>query len=286
MNFKNPERSAEQSLRSPEYLHPLIAEAVIKAREMKTKEAIQPELFSSVYGADAVARDLEFVRTMKGKFDPETAVHKQYADVFEAVFYQHAELSNWLGDDTHTILTSEYDDIKNGIDVLVRLNNSPRAFPYVGMGIDVTFGRMSVEGKIARLFKEIEKEKEELGTVRYFMDPDYAPFKGELHNMPHIVVGVERRRVIELAGQWLRGEKRALEENPIQLVILNQVIDQLKTFRDYASSLGKRDLAEIYNADISVFAPVLRDKRKMDISDYENDLVAKELSREIEVRKK
>lgn len=284
MKFENPEFAAQKSLNSPEYLHPLIAEAAIKAREIKKEEAIDPVLFDSVYGSDAVARDTEYVRSMKAKFGSEDEVHKKYADVFEAIFYENAEMSNWLGENTHTVLTSEFDDIKNGMDVLVRLNDASRSFPYVGMGIDVTFGRNSVEKKINRVFGEIEKGQ--LGTVRYFMDPDYAQFKGELSGMPHIIVGVERRHVIELAGQWLRGEKRKLGENPIQLVVLQQIMAQLKAFRDYADGLGRQDLVEIYNADISVFTPVLRDKRDMDISDYSDDPVIKELYRALELRKK
>jgi hypothetical protein len=284
MKFENPEFAAQRSLNSPEYLHPLIAEAAIKAREVKKAEAIDPTIFESVYGRDAVARDLEYVRSMKTKFGSEDEVHKKYADVFEAVFYENAEMSNWLGENTHTIMTSEFDDIKNGMDVLVRLNDSARAFPYVGMGIDVTFGRNSVEKKMTRVFGEIEKGQ--LGTVRYFMDPGYAQFKGELSSMPHIIVGVERRHVIELAGQWLREEKRKLGENPIQLVVLEQIMAQLKAYRDYAEGLGRYDLAEIYDADISVFAPVLREKRGMDISDYKDDPVIAELTRALEARKK
>lgn len=61
---------------------------------------------------------------------------------------------------------------------------------------------------------------------------------------------------------------------------------QLKAFCDYAEMLGRQDLAEIYSADISVFAPMLRDKRDMDISDYRADPVIKELPRALEVRKK
>ena len=168
---------------------------------------------------------------------------------------------------------------------MVRLNESPRAFPYVGMGIDVTFGCTNIEKKLDRVFKEIEEGK--LGTVRYFTDPDYAQFKGELSGMPHVIVGVERRHVVEIAGQWLRGEKKKLGDNPIQLIILEQIMAELKAFRDYAESLGKLDLVEIFDADISVFAPVLLEKEKMglDTSDYKDDPVMAEIMRWVEARK-
>lgn len=284
MKFESADFAAEAALRNPEYLHPLVAQAAIEARKLKAKEAIDPNEFVGVYGVDAVARDIKYVEDMKKLFDKETSVQKQWADVFEAVFYQHAELSNWLGDDAHTIMASEYDDIKNGIDVAVRIENITGSFPYVGMGIDVTFGSTSVAKKMKRLFGEIEKG--ELGKMRYFMDPDYDDrFKGELSKMPHIVVGVERSHVIELSRQWLNGEKKALAENPIQLVVLQQVMEQLKAFRDFSEKIGKHELAEMYAADMSVFAPVLRDRRKMDIRNYENDQVAKALSQELAARK-
>lgn len=287
MKFEKPDSHIDHLLNNPEYLHPLIAEAVTKAREIKEKDAIKTKPFEdpNVYGLEAVLRDNEFVQSMKEKFAPEDEAHKKYADVFEAIFYKQAEMSNWLGENIHTILTSPFDDIKNGIDVIIRLNESLRPFPYVGMGIDVTFGRTNIKKKLDRVFEEIKDGK--LGTMRYFMDPDYAPFKGSLSGIPHIIVGVERRHVVELAGQWLRGEKQKLGDNPIQLVILEQIMAQLKAFRDYAESLGKPDIVEIFDADISVFAPVLLEKEKMglDTSDYENDPVMGEIIHGIEMRK-
>jgi hypothetical protein len=130
MRFNSIEQAADNSLLSSEYLHPLVAEAAVEARKLKAEEAIDPKLFTDVYGANAVERDLRYVREMKKLFDKETTVQKQWADVFEAVFYQHAELSNWLGDDAHTIMASEYDDIKNGMDVAV---GGPGARNFSGM---------------------------------------------------------------------------------------------------------------------------------------------------------
>lgn len=283
MKFESAEFAAEAALRNPEYLHPLVAQAAIEARKLKEREAIDPNQFISVYGESAVLRDLKYVREMKKLFDVGSQVQKKWADVFEAVFYE-AEQANWLGDDAHTILASEYDDIKNGIDVAVRMADSSRAFPYIGMGIDVTFGSTSVERKMKRLFDEIGKGN--LGTMRYFMDTEFDDrFKGELSKIAHIVVGVERSHVIELARQWMNGEKKALENNPIQLVILQQIMEQLTTFRDYAHKIGKHELAEVYAADMAVFAPVLRDKRRMDTRNYENDHVAAALSLELAARK-
>jgi hypothetical protein len=145
-------------------------------------------------------------------------------------------------------------------------------------------GGASVAKKMKRLFGEIERG--ELGKMHYFTDPEFDDrFKGELSKMPHIVVGVERSHVIELARQWMNGEKKALAENPIQLVVLQQIMEQLKAFRDYSEKIGRHDLAEIYAADMAVFATVLRDRRKMDIRNYENDHVATALAQELSSRK-
>jgi hypothetical protein len=83
----------------------------------------------------------------------------------------------------------------------------------------------------------------------------------------------------------MNGEKKALAENPIQLVVLQQIMEQLKAFRDYSEKIGRHDLAEIYAADMAVFATVLRDRRKMDIRNYENDHVATALAQELSSRK-
>lgn len=280
MSFESPifrpKLVSESESRNPEYIHPLVLQASIEANKLKKIEAIDPKLFIGVYGEHAVARDLKYVEERKRAFSDEDAVHKKWASVLEAIFYQHAEQSNWLGDNAHTILASEVDDIANGIDVAVRLNDSERAFPYLGMGIDVTYSAMKTEEKVKRIFDEIDNGQ--LGKMRYFMDPEFDQFRGELSKIPHLVVGVERNHIIELSRQWLGGEKKALAENPIQLVILREIMKQLKLFRRYAKNIGKNDIAEIYTADIDVFEPVLRDKQKMDIRSYENDRVVDALS--------
>ncbi len=279
MSFESPtfrpKLVSESESRNPEYIHPVVAQAALEANKIKKADAIDPRLFVSVYGEHAIERDLKYVEERKRGFDSEDSAHKKWASVLEVVFYQHAEQSNWLGENTHTILASEVDDIANGIDVAVRLNESDRAFPYLGMGIDVTYGTTKIREKVKNIFDEIDKGQ--LGKMHYFMDPEFDQFKGELSKIPHLVVGVERSHIIELSRQWLDGEKKALANNPIQLVILREIMKQLKLFRRYAKDIGRKDIADIYSADIEVFEPVLRDKQKMDIRNYENDRVVSAL---------
>jgi hypothetical protein len=286
MRFESPDfhaqLSSESLARNHEYIHPLVAQAAIEAEKVRRAEAIDPKLFVSVYGEHAVARDLKYVQERKRGYSAEDSVAKKWASVLEIIFYQHAELSNWLGENTHTILAAEVDDIANGIDVAVRMNDSDRAFPYLGMGIDVTYGTMKMREKVKNIFQEIDEGQ--LGKMHYFMDPEFDQFKGELSKIPHLVVGVERNHIIELSRQWLNGEKRALADNPIQLVILQEIMKQLKLLRQYARKTGKKDLVEIYTADIDVFEPVLRDRQTMDIRNYENDRVVNMLSDELNDR--
>lgn len=270
---------------NPEYLHPSIENALSRALKIKAEDAIDPNLFVDVYTEDAVARDLKYVEDMKKLFSQENLVQKKYSDVFEAIIYQHVSQSNWLGEDAHTILVSEYDDIANGMDVAVRVDNTSNTFPYLGMGVDVTFGTTGVSKKMSRIFNEIDSGR--LGKIRYFMDPEFDDrFKGELSKIPHLVVGVKRDHVQELATDWMNKPPRVFADNPIQLVILQQIMEQLKVFRDYATKIGKHDLADVYAADMAVFAPILRDRRKMDIRNYENDPVAKALAEELSARSK
>lgn len=282
MNFNSIEKITDRSFQSREYLHPIVAQAAIEAEKLKKEAAIDPNQFIGVYGEHAVAKDLKYVEERKKQFSNEDSVEKKWASVLEAIFYQHAEQSNWLGDNAHTILASEFDDIAHGIDVAVRVGDSERPFPYLGIGIDVTYGTTKMTKKINNIFDELDKG--ELGKMHYFMDPEFDQFKGELSRIPHLVVGVERSHIIELSRQWLENEKHALAENPIQLVLLREMMKQLKMFRSYAKSIGRKDIAEIYSADIDVFEPVLRDRQKMDIRNYESDRVVDALSGALTLR--
>lgn len=281
--MSNTEWEAQKSQESELYLDPSVKTAEEMTRKI-SEDAIDPRLFIDIYGADAVARDLNHVEELKKLFSKGNQVQKIYASFLERMIYHHGAQSFWLGEDVETILVAEYDDFVNGIDLALRINNSTSAFPYLGVGIDVTFGTTGMEKKISRIFNEIESGR--LGKIRYFMDPNEdSRFKGELSKIPHLVLGVERRHVVELAQQYLHKSPREFAENPIQLVILKQMMEQFKVFRDYAERIGKHDIAEIYTADMAVFAPVLRDRRRMDIRNYENDHVAAALSQELSARK-
>lgn len=275
---------SEAQLHNPEYVHPIVAQAAIEARKLKKKDAIDPNEFKDLYGELSVVHDLDMIQKLKKSpdFIQNSAAHA-WADVFEAVFYQHVEQSNWLGEEVHTILPSEFDDFINKIDVMARADSSPSALPFVGVGVDVTFGTTKIAQKITGIFNEIEKGR--LGTMRYFVDPEVDDYKGPITKVPHLVVGVERVHIIELARQWMNGENKALAQNPIQLVILKQIMEQLKAYRGHAKKMGQSEIAAIYSADIDAFEPVLQERRKMDIRNYENDHIRMALSHEIFVRK-
>lgn len=283
MNFESRDfhskLASESESRNPEYIHPLVAQAALEAEKLKKAEAINIKLFADVYGDRAIAHDLKYVEEKKKNFSNVDSAEVKWASVLEAIFYQHAEQSNWLGENAHTILASEVDDIANGIDVVVRLDGSNQA---VGMGIDVTYGTAKMHQKVKTIFDEIDNGK--LGKMHYFMDPEFDQFKGELSKIPHIVVGVERSHIIELSRQWLNGEKKALAENPIQLVLLREIMKQLKLFRSYAKNAGMKDIADIYSADIEVFEPVLRERQGMDIRAYKDDRVVDALWNELSAR--
>lgn len=258
---------------------PLIVKAHRKAEQLFARDAIQPQSFSDLYDPEAIRRDLGRIEDVKSRFDNEVGT-KMAADILEAVMYEQTELSNWFGEHASTLKTSEYDDIMNGVDLVIEFNEPRRSATHLALGVDATFGVGAVNKKFRRIKGEIEKG--ELATIKYFQSGN-SNFKGRISNVPRVVVGTERDTVLRLASLWTEGEKRQLAEHPIQRLILEQTYSQLVAFSDYATRKKQHHLQSSYEHGIALAEEALRDKRKIPLGELENDRVNAEMSRELEM---
>ena len=105
-----------------------------------------PEKFEKkiTEGIQVVQKDKEYVSRMEERFAQEKAQHPEkeridkIAAIFEYIFYQEAESSEWLGGQVETIKTSKYDDFKNGVDLVAEFKESETSASHLGLAIDVT----------------------------------------------------------------------------------------------------------------------------------------------------
>ncbi len=214
----NTNRAMHRTIKS---MHP---EAVRILKE----DAIDPNDFIDLYGEENVQRDLDKVEKTKSGFD--STESKPAAEVFEALVYQNVELSNWLGPNAETIRVSEFDDIMNHVDLIVEFTDESAA-QHLALGVDVTFGSISMQKKFDRIKSEIDEDK--LADVKYFKAHGY---RGSLEQVPRIVIGVDIDKVVALAGYWERKDKRALSNHIVKDIIMKEIVQQLQTFLSYAQS--------------------------------------------------
>ena len=251
MGFENSQQrntDARIDRSQNKFEHPVLRRMQGKAEQILAEDAVDPVRFIELYGGENVTRDLKKVERLKSEFAPHES--KGAADVFEAVFHQHVELSDWLGPNAETIRASEYDDIVNGIDLVVEFNEGDTA-RHLALGVDVTFGSLSMQKKFQRIKAEIEANK--LATVKYFETHGY---QGSLTQTPRVVVGVELDKVIQLAGLWERGDNKSLGSHITKDIVADAIERQLRSFLFYAQSVRADDAVKSYTRAYNTFRNV------------------------------
>lgn len=260
--------------------HPMIMKMHEKAEKILADDAIDPHDFIDLYGEENVARDLETVAKLKAKFEVDDTKHA--AEVLEALIYEQAELSDWLGPNAETIRPSEYDDLINGTDLIVQFssNNSTN---HLALGIDITFGSQTMRKKFDRIKNEIDDD--ELAKIKYF---ESHGFKGSLKQLPRIVIGVEKDTVISLAGLWLREQKADIGKHFAREIILSEIEKQLVAFLYYAERSKKENAVKSYTVALATVKNIQRESKFISRSASENesvrnDRVYQEIQKQLEI---
>lgn len=222
--------------------NPVVRTAYEKTQRLFKRDAIDPKGFADLYDPKAIQRDLAYVEKLKTTVF-ETGSGKIAADILEGVVYEQIELANWFGDHAHTIKTSEYDDIANGVDLMVEFDEPEASKSHLALGIDATYGVQGIAKKLDRIRRDIDQG--ELTRVKYFESSD-GSFKGQLSQVPRIILGVERDTVLSLARLWTEGKNKELGAHPIQELLLRQARSQLVTFARYAKTRNRSGIEKSY----------------------------------------
>jgi len=240
-----------------------------KALEALDRSKFQEENFIDPigpYSKDAVERDLQLVEkreeSFKARETAESRANKQLADIFEAIVLEHGELSEWFGENAVTFKTSNYDDYENGVDTIIEFQDpDTRSASYLGLAADITF-----TGDLTKKFDNLKKQIENgrLARVKYFHS-EHMNIHGQLSKLPEVIIGAHRNTVLELAEHWIAGENKQLASHKIQIMILRQMSDQLKTFALYSESINQNEAAKIYAERLAVVNEILDQKQALNI---------------------
>lgn len=271
--FKGIERRSVDRMDQAFEKRPVIINAHEKALKAFDEDAIHPEEFSELYGADVIARDLAKVESIKQKFAaPDRA--KFASEIMEGVIYDQSELSDWLGPHAHTIKTSEYDDIINGVDLVVEFDEPSQARRHLALGVDATFGSRTIEKKFDRIKAEIDAGS--LASIKYFRSQN-GTFMGRLSQVPRVVTGIDQEHLLDIAGMWTNGKHKELAAHPAQRLVLAQIGQQLRTFSKYAERTGRPEFVRSYDEAYAIVRAVADTKTGIDVSSIKEDKVHKEI---------
>ncbi len=247
-----------------------LAEVMVEqmhTRALATMNAskINMEDFVEPYGVETLERDLANVASKKEKFAERSSVHeegnKMIADIFEAIILEHGELSDWFGPNATTIKTSDFDDFENGVDTVIEFRNpEAKGASYLGLAADVTFSADTTR-KFDRIRSHIEKG--ELGRVKYFHS-EYMNIHGQLSKLPEVVIGADKKTVMQLAELWAEHQNGALASHPIQLMILRQMRGQLEAFSMYAAEIGNAEASSLYAERLEIIDEILASKTDLE----------------------
>lgn len=240
--------------------------------------AIQAPDFFDLYGRENVMHDMLRVKQKQILHEksqtPESREAKKTSDVFEALVMHQAELSDWLGSDVSVMKTSLHDDYENGTDMIAEWKDAERESNVLALAVDVTFGRASVERKLQHVRRDVENGK--LGTIKYFKSFDDT-IRGERKGVPHVVIGVSKQTVEELARLWLKNDTRSLAAHPIQRALIEEIYLQLDTIQKHAAARGQTKVAEAYKRSLAIVEKIREEKKSVSLGVLENDRVFSEI---------
>lgn len=231
-----------------------------QAKTLITQNEIKPENFTDLYSPDVISRDLAYVESMERKFDrgdnDREKQSKMFADILEAIIFEHGEQSNWFGEQATTIKTSRYDDIYNGVDMITEFDEGQNRSSHAAFAIDATYSHDKAGEKFGRIKKKIDSGK--LAKVRYFIS---GSFRGELSDIPMTVASAHPRTVTELTELWINNDKQKLANHWIQFQLLEELMAQCQAFSVYAQKKGSDFMAERYKHIEEITREILRQKR-------------------------
>jgi hypothetical protein len=176
-----------------------------------------------------------------------------YATAFETLLMIQAELCEWLGPEAMTVRVSKFDDIKNGVDFVIRFPDGP------DIAVDVTTSFDQLPKKFERVKREIDQGR--LANLKYFYD-EMTDERGPLKDIPRVVIAADGRTIGGLSELWLVKDKKALKDHYVQMQILEEIECELRAFAKYAETAKRPTLATKYSAALRAIETVLAQKKK------------------------
>ena len=215
-----------------------------------------------IYSDTEVQSDLNKVAKRKKEIQ-EGATSKEdgmrmISEVLGKLLSHLAEVNKWLGPNVHIVQASLFDDFFNGVDCIADFETREE---HLAFAVDATTAKdiSTIRKKIAIIRKNIESGR--MAEVKYSSDENGKSQK-PLRNIPHIIIGADRRMVDDVS-ELLLNETKNLSKiafHPLMFVILDQTRAQLKMFGEFAKKNNKDDIARHYETIYTLIDEIIKKK--------------------------
>jgi len=152
---------------------------------------IEMEDFEEMPGFDVTA-DKRKVAEKKSSFENQGA-GTVIGKFMERLLAHKSDTERLFGEDTYSVLGSDYDDLFNGADLVVEVNSGDRV---VRFSVDISTG--SSASKLDVQKRRFSEGK--LAEVKYFKS-EYDSSVTSLQNVPHFILQIDPEQVYEFLGK-------------------------------------------------------------------------------------
>ena len=254
------------------------------------KSAIKIEDFSDLYGDDVITNDLMYVAQVQANI--EKRPYTKRALILEALLNEQIELSDWFGPEAHTITPSDFDDFRNGVDIVIEFEEDG-GFKQLALGVDVASSANHLTDKLAQIKKRILNGR--LTVMKYFKS-ERSNIRKELRGIPNLVIGASGEVIRDLSDLWLAAnsskfrrdkdlspesidnQKKRAKESHRQLadhrtkaLILREMKMQLEVFIPFALKNKQEEVAEKFSKLLQVVNELLKEVKLSDEDELKNE---------------
>lgn len=278
---------------------------IILAEEEKKKPKPSLDQFEDVAGSEKIKKDREKLTTIldriqkeEREFDPaiqrKLFEQKKISEAFEVTVLVHGEESEWFGSNALTTRTTEFDDVLNGVDVIIEFNagkkedGEVKTPPRLALAIDATTDTESahINKKINNNIEKILGTQGKTATVEYF-ESQITNERKQLNYVIPVVIGLEQENAKEILLDYanlitietlskniskekykepMRILRKKIEKHPAQRIFLEEIKAQLNHYQSKLT-LRNNDRDKIYKEKIGELLSIIDniEKEKTDI---------------------
>jgi hypothetical protein len=251
-----------------------ILKNALKVHSALDEIAFNPNTFANLYSAENVAHDLRYVAGRKADFESSSNYElipgltagdiKLLAERVEYEVIRGINMGNWF-EGARAYKTSEYDDIANGIDLVLEIVDNT-SYGHLGLGIDVTFSQ-DIEKKLRRIKDEIDRydgEENRLGRVKYF-ESSQVGMRGELCDLARAVVAID----LPMLDDMTRVKNDSFQGHISKHIALLEIQKQQGLFLEYAGRKNQKAIPALERSSGMVNMLVEREDSQKRVSQSE-----------------